>query len=103
MDPNAEFAPYHGIRVLDFGQYIAGPLAAMLFADQGADVIHVERPVKAAPTDPIDAVLQRNKSRVAIDLKSKGGLERALELVEGADVLIENFRPWRDGPAGTWL
>ncbi len=93
MSPDAEHGPYHGLRVLDFGQYIAGPLAAMLFADQGADVIHVDRPVKTALTEPVDAVLQRNKSRVAIDLKSKGGLERVLELVEEADVLIENFRP----------
>jgi crotonobetainyl-CoA:carnitine CoA-transferase CaiB-like acyl-CoA transferase len=66
INPNAEYGPYHGLRVLDFGQYIAGPLAAMLFADQGADVVHVERPVKTALTDPIDAVLQRNKSRVTI-------------------------------------
>ena len=93
MKHNTEYGPYHGLRVLDFGRYIAGPLAAMLFADQGADVVHVERPMKTALNDPIDAVLQRNKSRVAIGLKSKAGIERVLELVEKADVLIENFRP----------
>src|SRR5882724_12314661 len=92
MNHSNEYGPYHGLRVLDFGRYIAGPLAAMLFADQGADVVHIERP-KTALNDPIDAVLQRNKSRVAISLKSRAGIERVLELVEKADVLIENFRP----------
>jgi crotonobetainyl-CoA:carnitine CoA-transferase CaiB-like acyl-CoA transferase len=93
MESLCKRGPYEGLRVLDFGQYLAGPLAAMLFADQGADVVHLERPGTSGSNDKLDAVLQRNKSRMTVDLKSESGLRQALELVEIADVLIENFRP----------
>src|SRR5271168_4007501 len=93
MESLGKRGPYEGLRVLDFGQYLAGPLAAMLFADQGADVVHLERPGISGSNDKLDAVLQRNKSRMTVDLKSESGLRQALELAERADVLIENFRP----------
>ncbi len=85
--------PYYGLRVIDFGQHIAGPLASLLLADQGAEVVHVDRPGSPGIADPLDAVLQRNKSRIVVDLASEGGKQQALQLIEGADVLIENFRP----------
>src|SRR5919106_1605410 len=84
-----------GIRVIDFGQYIAGPLAAVMLADQGADVIHVDPP--GGPRWPVsggaDAFLNRGKRRISLDLKTSEGRTAAQRLVASADVLIENFRP----------
>jgi crotonobetainyl-CoA:carnitine CoA-transferase CaiB-like acyl-CoA transferase len=83
-----------GIRVLDFGQYIAGPFAATLLAEQGADVIKVERP----GGDPMRGqdgfmVWNRSKKGITLDLKKPGGLKIALDLAKKADVIIENFKP----------
>jgi len=83
-----------GIRVLDFGQYIAGPFAATLLAEQGADVIKVERP----GGDPMRGqdgfmVWNRSKKGISLDLKKPGGLKIALDLAKKADVIIENFKP----------
>ena len=83
-----------GLRVVDFGHYIPGPLLGMLLADQGADVLKVERPGgDPARNQPAFATWNRGKRSVVIDLKSDSGREQAKELVRGADVLIENFRP----------
>ena len=83
-----------GIRVVEFGQYIPGPLLGMLLAEQGADVIKVERPGgDPARSEPAFATWNRSKRSVELDLKSPDGLERAQELINWADVLIENFRP----------
>ena len=84
----------HGIRVVEFGQYIPGPLLGMLLAEQGADVIKVERPGgDPARSEPAFATWNRSKRSVELDLKSPDGLEQAQELINWADVLIENFRP----------
>ena len=83
-----------GIRVAEFGQYIPGPLLGMLLAGQGADVIKVERPGgDPARTEPAFATWNRNKRSVQLDLKSPNGLKQAADLINWADVLIENFRP----------
>jgi crotonobetainyl-CoA:carnitine CoA-transferase CaiB-like acyl-CoA transferase len=83
-----------GVRVLDFGHYIPGPLLGMLLADQGADVIKVERPQgDPARSHPAFATWNRGKRSVLLDLKSAEGREKAEALVRDADVLIENFRP----------
>ena len=83
-----------GVRVVEFGQYIPGPLVGMLLADQGADVIKVERPGgDPARTEPAFATWNRSKRSVELDLKSGHGLNSAKELIGWADVLIENFRP----------
>ena len=83
-----------GIRVVEFGQYIPGPLLGMLLADQGADVIKVERPGgDPARTEPAFATWNRGKRSVELDLKSDDGLKSARDLIAWADVLIENFRP----------
>src|SRR5216683_1341597 len=82
-----------GLRVIDFGHYIAGPLAAVMLADQGADVIHVDPPNGPAWNTDADAFLQRGKRRISLDLKSAPDRETARRLVDSADVLIENFRP----------
>src|SRR5437763_269281 len=90
----------NGIRVIDFGQYIAGPLAAVMLADQGADVIHVDPPDGPRWKADADAFLQRGKRRLSLDLKSAGDREVARRLIESADVVIENFRPGVMGRLG---
>ncbi len=82
-----------GIRVIDFGQYIAGPMAGMLLADQGADVIKVDPPTGPAWDTPANAAWNRGKRSIALDLKAAGDLAAARTLIASADVLIENFRP----------
>ena len=81
-------------RVVEFGQFIPGPLLGMLLADQGAEVIKVERPGgDPARAEPAFATWNRGKRSVVLDLKSAEGQRSARELVATADVLIENFRP----------
>lgn len=82
-----------GTRVIDFGQYIAGPMAAMFLADQGADVIRVEPPGGPRMDTPANATWNRGKRSIVLDLKEPGDLETAHGLIASADVVIENFRP----------
>lgn len=82
-----------GIRVVDFGQYLAGPLVGMFLADNGADVIQIVPPTGPRWKHPVNAILQRNKRVVALDLKTEAGREVARRLIATADVVIENFRP----------
>ena len=82
-----------GIRVIDFGQYIAGPVAAMLLADQGAAVIRVDPPGGPRWATPANATWNRGKRNVTLDLKSPSGLDEARRLAASADIVIENFRP----------
>ena len=86
-------APLTGIRVIDFGHYIAGPLTGMLLADQGAEVIKVDRPGKPDYDTPANGVFNRGKQRIALDLKNADDLATAVKLIRSADVVIENFRP----------
>ena len=96
-----EQSPLAGLRVLDLGGHIAGPLAAMLLADQGADVVHVDAPGQAnAANLPLDALLQRNKRRTVIDLRTAEGKSRAFDLIRAADVVIENLGPGTVGRLG---
>lgn len=83
-----------GIRVLDCGHYIPGPLLGMLLADQGAQVIKVERPGgDPARSEPAFATWNRGKRSIVLDLKTAAGREKARQLARDADVVIENFRP----------
>jgi len=82
-----------GIRVVDFGQYIAGPLAAMQLADHGADVIRVDPPGGPRWNTPANAMWNRGKRSIALDLKQSEDLAIARRLIASADVVIENFRP----------
>ncbi|MDR5698500.1 CaiB/BaiF CoA-transferase family protein [Agromyces aerolatus] len=90
---DAEAGALAGVRVVDFGQYIAGPMAAMLLADQGADVIRVDPPGGPRWPSPANAALLRGRRSVVLDLTSEEDRERAVKLVASADVVIENFRP----------
>jgi crotonobetainyl-CoA:carnitine CoA-transferase CaiB-like acyl-CoA transferase len=82
-----------GIRVLDFGQYLAGPLVAMMLADQGADVIRIDPPGGPFWSHPANAILQRGQRSVVLDLKTPVDATEARRLAENTDILIENFRP----------
>jgi len=81
------------IRVIDFGHYIAGPLTGMLLADQGADVIKVDPPGGPRWDTPANATWNRGKRSILLDLKSSSDIDTARELIQSADVVIENFRP----------
>ena len=82
-----------GLRVIDFGQWIAGPLAAMLLADQGAEVIRVDPRSGPRWDTPANAVWNRGKARIALDLKQSADRRTAEQLIASADMVIENFRP----------
>ncbi len=88
--------PLQGIRIIEMAGMGPGPFCGMLLADMGADVVRVER--LAASDRGIDFpprfdLLNRNKRSVAINLKSAEGTASLLRLIEGADALIEGFRP----------
>lgn len=85
--------PLTGVRVIDFGQQIAGPAVAMILADLGATVVHIDPPAGPFWDHPANAVLNRNKLCLRLDLKTESGLRQALDLIEHADVIIESFRP----------
>ncbi|MFF8400017.1 CaiB/BaiF CoA transferase family protein [Streptomyces sp. NPDC014846] len=92
-----------GLRVLDLATLFAGPLAATMLGDFGAEVIKVEHPRRPDPSrghGPAKQgvglwwkVLGRNKRTVTLDLSTSGGRATLLRLAAGADVVIENFRP----------
>ena len=85
--------PLAGVRVVDFGQQIAGPAVAMILGDLGATVIHVDPPGGPQWEHQANAILNRNKSCICVDLKSAEGQAQALQLIDQADVVIESFRP----------
>ena len=93
-----------GLRVLDLSRVIAGPYAAALLADLGADVVKVERPGRGddmrylggSSKDGMSlgfATINRNKRAIAVDLQHPEGLKIVLELARRADVVLENFVP----------
>ncbi|MGY4877513.1 CoA transferase [Vreelandella aquamarina] len=85
--------PLKGVKVVDFGQYMAGPAVAMILADLGATVIHIDPPAGPLWKTPANATLNRNKLTVTIDLKTEEGSAQALALIEEADIVVESFRP----------
>jgi succinyl-CoA:(S)-malate CoA-transferase subunit A len=97
--------PLRGIRVVDVGTFLAGPYAASILGEFGAEVLKVEYPVGGDPmrrfghpTRRGDATLAwlseaRNKKSVTIDLRRPEGVELFLKLIAKSDVLVENFRP----------
>src|SRR5688572_23504597 len=82
-----------GIRVIDFGQYMAGPMAAMLLGDQGADVIRIDPPGGPRWNTPANATWNRNKRSIVLNLGTDADKETARKLIGMADVVIEIFRP----------
>ena len=92
--------PLTGVKVVDFGQYIAGPAVAMLLGDLGATVVHIDPPDGPMWDSPANATLNRNKIIVNLDLKSDEGLEQAHALCAEADIIVENFRPGKFAKLG---
>ena len=92
---------FDGVRVLELGQIYNGPYCGLLFAQLGADVIKVEppggEPLRFRSHDPVEShefvMLNSNKRSVVLDLKTDAGRQALLDLVETADVLIENYAP----------
>jgi len=91
--------PLSGIKVIEFSHMVMGPMVGLTLADLGADVIKVEPPGgdktrrlrgSGAGYFPM---YNRNKRSIIADLKSEDGKRKVLELIDGADVFIENFRP----------
>lgn len=89
----ASFGALAGVRVIDFGQYIAGPLAATMLADQGATVIRINPPGGPRLKAPANVILHRRRRTIELDLRDALDLRRAQALIGSADVVIENFRP----------
>ncbi|WP_339673134.1 CaiB/BaiF CoA-transferase family protein [Dasania marina] len=105
--------PLHGLRVIEMGQLLAGPFAGCILGYFGAEVIKIEPPISGDPIRGWRVVedgtslwwhsLGRNKKSVTVNLKEQQGREIAKQLINGADVVIENFRPgtmekWGLGP-----
>ena len=82
-----------GLRVIDFGQYLAGPMVAMMLGDHGAEVIRVDPPDGVRWRTSANAVLQRGKTAIRLDFARNADFDAARRLITGADVVIENFRP----------
>jgi alpha-methylacyl-CoA racemase len=95
--------PLSGITVLDFSTLLPGPMATLMLAEAGAEVIKIERPGYGDDmrsyepkwsTDSVNfALLNRGKKSLAIDLKSSAEVDRLRPLLERADVVVEQFRP----------
>jgi crotonobetainyl-CoA:carnitine CoA-transferase CaiB-like acyl-CoA transferase len=95
--------PLKGVRVLDFSTLLPGPLATLILAEAGAEVIKIERPGRGDEmrsyepkfgTDSVNfALLNRGKRSIAIDLKHSGAVDELKPLLETTDVVVEQFRP----------
>jgi crotonobetainyl-CoA:carnitine CoA-transferase CaiB-like acyl-CoA transferase len=94
--------PLAGLKVLDLTENMAGPFCTMILADMGAEVIKLERPGKGeavrawgdgSERNPYFRYINRNKKGITLDYKQPEGRALFLRLVEGMDVLVENYRP----------
>ncbi|MFC6766877.1 CaiB/BaiF CoA transferase family protein [Natrinema soli] len=95
---NDRIGPLSDLRVLELGNIVAGPFASSMLADLGADVVKIERPgdgdsirSSGESGDAIFNALNRNKRSIAIDLKDEDDLAALYDLVDAADVFIENL------------
>src|SRR6187402_650923 len=106
MTDSTQILPLDGMLVLDFSQFLAGPMAAMRLGDLGARVIKIERPqggdigrglAFAGVVEDGDTlsfhITNRNKESFAADLKDSGDMAEVRKLVAQADVIVQNFRP----------
>lgn len=98
--------PLQDVIVIDFSQFLSGPSAALRLADLGAQVIKIERPITGdicrqlyvsdvmiEGESTIFHAINRNKQSYAADLKNKEDLEKVMQLLAKADVMLHNFRP----------
>jgi crotonobetainyl-CoA:carnitine CoA-transferase CaiB-like acyl-CoA transferase len=103
MTQQLGFGPLQGVKVLELGHVMAGPVCGMMLADMGAEVIKLEKtaggddtrrmvPPRIKGESAAFLILNRNKRGIAVDLKSPQGIEIVKRLIRGIDILIENFR-----------
>lgn len=103
MTQQPAFGPLQGVKVLELGHVMAGPVCGMMLADMGAEVIKLEKiaggddtrrmvPPRIKGESAAFLILNRNKRGIAVDLKSPQGIEIVKRLIRGTDILIENFR-----------
>jgi len=94
--------PLAGLKVLDLTEHMAGPFCTMILADMGAEVVKIERSERGdssrhmgdgSPRNPYFRYINRNKKSITLNYKHPEGRQLFLKLVEGADVLVENYRP----------
>jgi CoA:oxalate CoA-transferase len=96
--------PLVGVRVIDLSSFLSGPMATHTLGELGAEVIKVEPPggdptragtglTPGAAPSPFWTALHRDRRSVVLDLKQAAGVQALRDLVAGADVLVENFRP----------
>ncbi|WP_316398733.1 CaiB/BaiF CoA-transferase family protein [Bradyrhizobium sp. 33ap4] len=86
--------PLVGVRIIEFAAAGPAPFCAMMLADMGASIITIDRPLSVTPlVAPHYDVLRRNRSAIAVDLKTSQGLSCVNRLIQRADMLIEGFRP----------
>ncbi|WP_068804141.1 CaiB/BaiF CoA transferase family protein [Thauera phenolivorans] len=100
---NKPARPLDGVKVIELGSLIAGPFAARILAEFGAEVIKIESPDGGDPLRKWRKLYEgtslwwylqaRNKQSVTVNLKHPGGLEVVRRLVAEADIVVENFRP----------
>lgn len=99
MNKPAENKPLDGVRVIDFGQFVAAPAATQVLADMGAEVIKVEAVngegcrIIGQYGEAIIRTYNRGKKDIALDLKDPRGLKIARELIASADIVVQNLRP----------
>jgi crotonobetainyl-CoA:carnitine CoA-transferase CaiB-like acyl-CoA transferase len=103
MTEGTELGPLQGVKVLELGHVMAGPVCGVMLADMGADVIKLEKttggddsrrmvPPQIQDESAAFLILNRKKRGIAVDLKSDAGLQIVKKLVQRVDILIENFR-----------
>ncbi len=105
VDPTLPVGPLAGVRVLELGNFIAGPFAGQLLGDYGADVIKIEAPDGGDPMREWGITheghglwwpsIARNKRSVVADLRTTAGRELVRDIARTCDVMLENFRPGR--------
>jgi crotonobetainyl-CoA:carnitine CoA-transferase CaiB-like acyl-CoA transferase len=99
MTDSQNTLPLHGLRVLELGHIVAGPSAALILADLGADVIKIENPDGGDQARRMPGAgsgyyyFNRNKRSVAVDLKAPLGKALFLNLIRGADICLDNYAP----------
>lgn len=104
MTPSTLHGALNGVKVLEFSRYLPGGLAGQMLGDLGADVVKIEHPAGGDPMrdfplkrpgedSGIFLIGNRNKRSLTLDLKQPEGSQLAMDLIAGADVVIEGFRP----------
>ena len=97
--------PLEGMRILDFTQFLSGPMSTMILADFGAEVIKIENPpagdysrygnVVKNQSSSHYATRNRGKKSIVLDMKDREQLQLFFKLVRTADAVVENFKPDR--------